>query len=64
VRAGSARPASGDPLDIDDWLRGLSLQRYAEAFRDNAIELEVLPELSEANLEKLGVLFGHRKIML
>jgi class 3 adenylate cyclase len=51
-------------MDIAAWLRGLSLERYAEAFRDNAIELEVLPELSEADIEKIGVLLGHRKIML
>ena len=51
-------------ISITDWLRGLSLERYAEAFRDNAIELEVLPELTEADLEKIGVLLGHRKIML
>ena len=51
-------------MDIVAWLRGLSLERYAEAFRDNAIELELLPELSEADLEKIGVLLGHRKIML
>src|SRR6516165_10517684 len=51
-------------MDIDAWLRGLSLERYAEAFRDNAIELEVLPELTEADLEKIGVLLGHRKTML
>jgi class 3 adenylate cyclase len=51
-------------MDIAEWLRGLSLERYAGAFRDNAIELEVLPDLSEADLEKLGVLLGHRKIML
>ena len=38
-------------MDIADWLRGLSLERYAETFRDNAIELEVLPELSEAGPE-------------
>ena len=30
-------------MDIAVWLRGLSLERYAEVFRDNAIELEVLP---------------------
>jgi hypothetical protein len=30
-------------MDIDAWLRGLSLERYSEAFRDNAIQLEVLP---------------------
>jgi len=51
-------------LEIADWLRGLSLERYAETFRDNAIDVAVLPELSEADLEKLGVLLGHRKIML
>jgi class 3 adenylate cyclase len=48
-------------MDIAAWLRGLSLE---QAFRDNAIELEVLLELSEADLEKIGVLLGHRKIML
>ena len=51
-------------MDIAAWLRGLSLEQYAEAFHDNAIELEVLPELTEADLEKIGVLLGHRKIML
>jgi|ERR1700741_3240934 hypothetical protein len=51
-------------MDIAAWLRGLSLERCAEAFRDNAIELEVLPEQSETDLEKIGVLLGHRKIML
>ena len=30
-------------MDIAEWLRGLSLEQYAEAFRDNAIELEVYP---------------------
>jgi hypothetical protein len=51
-------------MDVAAWLRGLSLERYVQAFHDNAIELEVLPELSEADLEKIGVLPGHRKIML
>jgi hypothetical protein len=51
-------------LGIADWLRGLSLERYAETFRDNAIDVAVLPELSESDLEKLGVLLGDRKIML
>ena len=38
-------------MEIADWLRGLSLERYAETFRDNAIDVAVLPELSEADLE-------------
>ena len=40
------------------------LERYDEAFRDNAIDVEILPELTDADLEKLGVLFGHRKRLL
>jgi hypothetical protein len=51
-------------LDIADWLRGLSLERYTETFRANAVEIAVLPELNEADLENLGVLLGHRKMML
>ena len=43
-------------MEIADWLRGLSVERYAETFRDNAIDVAVLPELSESDLEKLGVL--------
>ena len=30
-------------MEIADWLRGLSLERYAETFRDNAIDVAVLP---------------------
>jgi len=49
---------------ITGWLRSLGLVQYEAAFRDNAIDLETLPELGEADLEKLGVLLGHRKRML
>ncbi|RWA97374.1 AAA family ATPase [Mesorhizobium sp.] len=48
-------------MDIAAWLRGLGLQQYEQAFRDNAIDAEVLPELTDADLEKLGMLLGHRK---
>lgn len=48
-------------MNIGDWLRGLGLARYEAVFRDNAIDAEVLPELTEADLEKLGLLLGHRK---
>jgi hypothetical protein len=51
-------------MDIAAWLHGLGLERYVPAFRDNAIDLEILPELTEADLEKLGVLLGDRKRML
>jgi class 3 adenylate cyclase/predicted ATPase len=48
-------------LDIGAWLRSLGLQRYEAVFRENAVDVEILPELTEADLEKLGVLLGHRK---
>ena len=51
-------------MDIVAWLRELDLAQYAAAFRDNAIEAEVLPDLTDADLEKLGVLLGHRKRLL
>ena len=41
-------------MEIADWLHGLSLERYAETFCDNAIDVTVLPELSDSDLEKLG----------
>jgi class 3 adenylate cyclase len=51
-------------MDIEEWLRGLGLQQYVAIFRDNAIDAEVLPELTEADLEKVGILLGHRKRLL
>jgi hypothetical protein len=38
-------------VDIGAWLRGLGLGQYEQAFRDNAVDAEVLPELSDADLE-------------
>ena len=46
------------------WLENLGLGRYAEAFQQNAIAWDVLPELNEGDLEALGVLLGHRKTLL
>jgi class 3 adenylate cyclase/predicted ATPase len=51
-------------MTIETWLRSLSLEQYEKTFLDNAIDLAILPELTEGDLEKLGVLLGHRKIML
>ena len=49
---------------ITHWLDNLGLSQYASDFTENAIDLEVLPELTEADLESLGVLLGHRKTIL
>ena len=49
---------------IADWLTQIGLPQYAELFAQNEIDLEVLPELGEQDLEKLGVPLGHRKKLL
>jgi class 3 adenylate cyclase/tetratricopeptide (TPR) repeat protein len=40
------------------------LQQYEEVFRENAIEEAVLVDLTDQDLEKLGVLLGHRRKLL
>jgi hypothetical protein len=34
-------------LDIDVWLRGIGLEQYAQTFRDNAIDVDVLCDLTD-----------------
>ena len=52
-------------LDVADWLRGLGLEQYASAFRDNEIEADVLPSLNADDLKDIGVtLVGHRRRLL
>ena len=33
-------------MDVGDWLRSLGLERYDQAFRDNEIDLDLLPNLT------------------
>jgi class 3 adenylate cyclase len=51
-------------LDIDSWLRCLGLGQYETVFRENAIGFDVLRELTDQDLEKLGVLLGDRRRLL
>ena len=52
-------------MDIGRWLRGLGLDRYESAFRENEIDEEVLPGLTADDLKDLGVaLVGHRRRLL
>ena len=50
--------------DVGRWLDGLGLGRYAAAFAKDDIDWDVLAELDEADLEKLGLSLGHRKKLL
>jgi class 3 adenylate cyclase/predicted ATPase len=49
---------------IADWLEKLGMSEYAQRFAENAIDFSVLPDLTDQDLEKLGVLLGHRRKML
>jgi class 3 adenylate cyclase len=52
-------------MDVAAWLRGLGLEQYAPAFRDNDVDGEVLPELTADDLIGLGVTsIGHRRKLL
>src|SRR6266487_89453 len=50
--------------DIAEWLASLDLGEYAQRFAENAIDLSVIRDLTENDLEELGVLLGHRRKML
>ena len=51
-------------MDVASWLRSLGLEQYEAVFRENAIDVSVLPDLTDQDLEKLGVLLGHRRKLL
>ena len=42
-------------MDIAAWLRGMGLEQYEQAFRENDIDAGLLPTLTAADLRELGV---------
>ena len=49
---------------IADWLEKLGMSEYVDRFAENRIDFSVLPDLTDQDLEKLGVLLGDRRKML
>jgi class 3 adenylate cyclase/predicted ATPase len=47
--------------DIAQWLEGLGLGHYAQVFAENSIDLELVAELTEADLKQLGLNIGERR---
>jgi class 3 adenylate cyclase len=41
--------------DIAQWLEGLGLGRYAEAFAENGVDFDFLPEITNDDLKDLGI---------
>jgi class 3 adenylate cyclase len=49
---------------IANWLETLGMSEYAQRFAENRIDFSVLPELTDQDLEKIGIVLGdRRKIM-
>ncbi|MET0537532.1 MAG: adenylate/guanylate cyclase domain-containing protein [Xanthobacteraceae bacterium] len=49
---------------IANWLQSLGLDEHAQRFAENRLDASVLPDLTEHDLERIGVPLGHRKKML
>src|ERR1700751_2507438 len=50
---------------VADWLGKLGLGQYAQRFAENDISFIILPDLSDQDLEKIGVAsLGHRRLLL
>jgi class 3 adenylate cyclase/predicted ATPase len=51
-------------MNVGGWLRGLGLGRYEEKFRENKIDFDVLADLTDGDLQELGVPLGDRRLLL
>jgi class 3 adenylate cyclase len=49
---------------IGEWLEKLGVSEYTQRFVENGIDVSVLRYLTDQDLEKVGVLLGHRRKML
>ena len=49
---------------IAEWLEKLGMSEYAERFEADRVDISVLPDLTDQDLEKLGVLLGDRRKIL
>jgi hypothetical protein len=49
---------------IADWLEKLGMSEYAQRFAENGIGVAALRHLTDQDLKDIGVLLGHRRVML
>jgi class 3 adenylate cyclase len=49
---------------IADWLEQLGMSEYAQRFAENGIGFAALRHLTDQDLKDIGVLLGHRRIIL
>jgi class 3 adenylate cyclase len=51
-------------MDVGEWLKGIGLGQHEATFREHEIDADVLADLTEADLEKIGLPLGARKRFL
>ena len=51
-------------MTVGEWLHGVGLGQYEAVFRAHEIDWDILPELTEADLKRLGVSLGSRKRLM
>jgi class 3 adenylate cyclase/tetratricopeptide (TPR) repeat protein len=56
--------SASTPQPISDWLEKIGIAEYAKAFAENRIDVSVLSELTDLDLEKIGVVLGDRRKIL
>src|SRR6202035_1075069 len=67
VRSGQDYSAGGGAAmqEIADWLATLGMSEYAQRFAENDIDFTILGDLTDQDLEKVGVAsLGHRRKLL
>ncbi len=46
---------------LNDWLKDIGLEQFAEIFADNGVDMRALPHLTEDDYKDLGLLLGQRR---
>ncbi|MGV7218239.1 ATP-binding protein [Bradyrhizobium sp. UFLA05-112] len=54
-------PGAATETDLKGWLEGAGLGQYTELFAQHRLDLDVMPDLTEADLAELGLPLGDRK---
>ena len=49
---------------IADWLKKLGMPEYTKKFAEERIDIDVLRELTDQDLDRLGIQLGQRRRML
>jgi hypothetical protein len=60
----SEQPQTAPPDQLGEWLRERRLDKHLDLFRQHGIDMDVLHDLTEAELEKLGLAVGDRKRLI